>query len=371
MTAERYMQTATMADGSVCYRYNPPKEVIEAGVVVSKYIGNDYDVALAYCAEQNLAMDVWRKEMKRLHHLSKDSRVEDIVKVYMLSHMYTTLAPKTQVDYALCLNSWKTQIVVGTLLHKAKASALTAPACQQLYDRAVSKGKVSQANHTLAVYKVVFNFAINRGYITHNVFAGVKRIQTKSRRVTWNREHIRAFLNVAYSRYEWRNIGMIVNMAYEWGQRLGDMRVLLWSSYNFDTGVLTLTQSKRRATVKLPTSEGLQAMLKQQHDSFGWQPYIAPSITKKAGGGLKPYSITRISVIGNSIMEEAQLPEELQLMDLRRTAITEMVEEGVPVTSIMALSGHATPNSLTPYIKHTQAAAQRAQDMRKFPERLI
>jgi len=32
MTAERYMQTATMADGSVCYRYNPPKEVIEAGV---------------------------------------------------------------------------------------------------------------------------------------------------------------------------------------------------------------------------------------------------------------------------------------------------------------------------------------------------
>jgi hypothetical protein len=54
----------------------------------------------------------------------------------------------------------------------------------------------------------------------------------------------------------------------------------------------------------------------------------------------------------------------LQLMDLRRTAITEMVEAGVPLSNIMALSGHATPGSLAPYIKNTLRSASVAQQMR-------
>jgi integrase len=51
-------------------------------------------------------------------------------------------------------------------------------------------------------------------------------------------------------------------------------------------------------------------------------------------------------------------------MDLRRTAITELVEAGVPLPNIMALSGHSTPQSLTPYMKATLKGSTLAQSMR-------
>ena len=35
-------------------------------------------------------------------------------------------------------------------------------------------------------------------------------------------------------------------------------------------------------------------------------------------------------------------------MDMRRTAITEMVEAGVDTTQIMAVSGHNSPQSMRP-----------------------
>jgi integrase len=148
------------------------------------------------------------------------------------------------------------------------------------------------------------------------------------------------------------------------------MRMLTWDSYNADTGTLTLTQSKRGANITVPTSTGLQAMLAQQHVDFGWQQYIAP-VPKTVKGKLLPYSLNKLSKLGTTIMAEADLPEELTLMDLRRTAITEMVEVGVPVSSIMAMSGHTTPSSLTPYIQHTLRGASTAQMMRDFPPDLM
>jgi site-specific recombinase XerD len=102
-------------------------------------------------------------------------------------------------------------------------------------------------------------------------------------------------------------------------------------------------------------------MLKQQHLDLSWQPYIMPASTKNTP---KPYSLQQLSKVGKVVMQEAGLPDELQLMDLRRTAITEMVEVGVALTNVMALSGHATVHSLTPYVKHTLKSATVAQNMR-------
>jgi integrase len=91
---------------------------------------------------------------------------------------------------------------------------------------------------------------------------------------------------------------------------------------------------------------------------------MAPSTQEDGKGGLLPYSLNNLSRVGLTIMREAGLPEELQLMDLRRTAITELVESGVPLPNIMALSGHSTPQSLTPYMKATLKGSTLAQTMR-------
>jgi integrase len=343
------------------YRYNPPKDAVAAGVVQRKYF-DSVDEANAYATAGNAAIVEWRKERKYLKALTANSNIDDLIRSYKTSLTYKNLTERTREHYDYYLLRWYKSRLGGVPLLKAKLNTVVTPMCQRVYDEHAEQS-ISLANHSLALYRLIFNYGIRQGFVTHNPFTHVKPMRTKPRRVTWEREQVRAFLNTAYSRWEWRNVGLIVHMAYEWGQRLGDMRTLTWDSYDVNTGVLSLTQSKRRAKVTLPTSEGLQQVLKQQHADYGWQSYVAPS-QRKVHRQLVPYSIDIINDVGRTIMDAAKLPQELWLMDLRRTAITEMVENGVPVTSVMAISGHATPQSLTPYIRHTLKGATVAQQMR-------
>lgn len=369
MPMPKYMMVVETASGNKVYRYNPPKDAVTDGVVKREAVGADFEAACAYVEKQNAIMDEWRRERKYLKALTSKSTVEDLVKSYLTSKSFEDLNEKTKIDYQYYLKTWYSDKLGGVSLPNAKIGNIMAPMCQRVYDDNADRS-VSLANHALSVYRLIFNYGIRKGFTTHNPFSGVKKRSTKPRKVVWERHHVRAFLNTAFSDFDWRNVGVIVNMAYEWGQRLGDMRELTWDEYNIDTGILTLTQSKRGANIQVPTSEGLQKMLAQQHHDFGWQKYIAPA-PKSIKGKLYPYSVNRLNRVGRRIMEEAQLPPELLLMDLRRTAITEMVEVGVPVSSIMAVSGHATPMSLSPYIKHTLRGATTAQTMRDFPKELM
>ena len=127
---------------------------------------------------------------------------------------------------------------------------------------------------------------------------------------------------------------------------------------------MDLTQSKRNADVHLPISDELMHMLKQQDKSFGFQSFVAPQINP-SDGSYKPYRKGNISTYINSIKQAADLPAELTAMDMRRTAITEMVEAGVDVTQIKQVSGHKNIRSLDPYIKHTFSGASSALAQRQ------
>jgi len=363
-----YMQVVQRGDETT-YRYNPPSDAVEAGVVKREQLGTDLSTASAYVKEQNILLNEWRREKRYLKNLSAKSTVDDLIKSYINSQTFLSLGDKTRQDYVYYMNSWKKSRLGSVPLPKSKIGTIVTPMCQRIYEEHADRS-ISMASHTLAVYRLLFNYAIRHGFTNHNPFSKVQTRKHKSRKIVWERHHVRAFLNTAFSKFQWRNVGVIVNMAYEWGQRLGDMRELTWDSYNLDTGVLTLTQSKRGANIQVPTSEGLRKMLAQQHEDFCWQPYIAPS-HRVIRGVAKPYTLMSLNRMGNVIMKEAQLPDELMLMDLRRTAISEMVEVGVPMSSIMAVSGHATPMSLSPYIKHTLRGATNAQQMRGLPEYLI
>lgn len=62
----------------------------------------------------------------------------------------------------------------------------------------------------------------------------------------------------------------------------------------------------------------------------------------------------------DEVKEKANLPHELTGMDLRRTAITQMVEAGSDQFEIMQVSGHSSPNSVTPYLVNTFTGATNA-----------
>jgi len=141
------------------------------------------------------------------------------------------------------------------------------------------------------------------------------------------------------------------------------MRLLQWEQYDLESGILTLEQSKRGAEVTLPTSVGLQAMLKKQHEDFGFQKWIAPR-PRPVGSLYQPYSMRGLSVQAKIVREASGISDLLQIRDMRRTGTVEMVDAGVDLPQIMSVTGHANPASVKPYMKNTLKSSSMAMKAR-------
>ena len=191
----------------------------------------------------------------------------------------------------------------------------------------------------------------------------IKTESDKPRKVKWTRDQVYQFLDAAYSDFKWRSIGLIVHMSYDLAQRVGDMRVLTWDKVDLNAQRIDLTQSKRGADVHLPISDALCAMLQQQKEDFGFQTYVTPKTTPVAGAYV-PYPVDQINGAINEVKDAAELPKNITAMDLRRTAITEMVEGGADLAHIMQVSGHRSPDSVRPYMVNTYTGAKNALSKR-------
>ena len=351
--------------------YNPPQNAIDAGVVKRKSFPLDKrDEAIAYAVDCNARMEEWRSAVKHIAGLRKDGRVKDVIFAYLHSVDYTSLTEVTKRAYKAAIEAWRNIKVAGMALQHHKLSALETPMIQRMYDEEVRRTSIYTANYNMTVYRVVMNHAIRHGYTRHNAFEKVKKKATKHRKTMWQRSNVMAFLNTAFSRWEWRNVGIIFYMIYEWGQRVSDILNLKWENIDFDTNTVTIRQSKRDAIVRLPISHGLATMLKQQKKDFFLSQYVAPQMVRQQGK-FKPYTLSTINNYVSAIMTAARLDTNLQLRDLRRTAITETIENGGDLLTVMQMSGHQSAASVTPYFVHTRRGAAKAQEIRQFPDQLM
>lgn len=283
--------------------------------------------------------------------------IQRLADVYKESLEYKDLRDETKKNYNYMLSC------LVKHLGKSSVKNLTTKECKMLYDKWCNQG-VSFANHIIAVANIVMNYGVRMEHIASNPFSSVRKRSTQSRSVVWTPEDVQQLLTTAYSDFRWRNVGLIAQMAYEWCQRIGDMRTLTWDAIDFDKKRCHIRQSKRRAEVILPISVELCEMLEQQHDDFGFQDYVAPR-PKPVGGKYIPYSVYKMSLFSRELIRAAGLPDTLRLSDLRRTGTTEMVEAGVDIAQIMSVTGHANPQSVKPYIKNTYSTANFALTKRK------
>ena len=283
--------------------------------------------------------------------------VKHLVDKYYNSNDFKMLRSRTKKDYKYCLS------IMVEDFGSVNFCELTSKQAKHAYERWVERG-ISLANHVCTVSSILFRYAIEMEYTHVNPFANIRRKTPPQRKVVWTEDDVRQFLDTAYGEFQWRSIGLIVHMAYEWCQRLGDMRLLEWDNIDLEEKKLYLEQSKRRAEVTLPIEDDLHSMLVQQEQDFGFQRYVVPRTTP-VQGQYHPYSMERLSKVGRAVMREAGLSDELRLMDLRRTGTTQMVEAGVPMGQIMSVTGHSNPQSVKPYMKNTYASANNALTARK------
>ena len=290
-------------------------------------------------------------------------QVTTLVDDYYKSYDYRNLRDDTKRQYkyhiSVMLNTEVDGVKLSTLDYKKFPTRIA----KEAYNQWCEKG-IHMANHIMSASRLMFNHGLRMELCTINPFENIRRRTVERRKTVWGREDVQRLLEVAYSDFSTRNIGLIAHMAYEWCQRLGDMRMLTWDNIDFETQTVEIEQSKRHADVHLPIENDLFDMLKQQEQDFGFQQYIAPR-PYPINGEYSPYSLTKLPKYGRRLMNEAGLSKELRLSDLRRTGVTEMVEAGVGMGQIMSVTGHVNPASVKPYMKNTLKSAELALTTRK------
>ena len=284
--------------------------------------------------------------------------LKEMVDDYYSSYEYNDLRDETKADYKYLISQVLDTRVEGQYLRQVDVKKLTTKICKLAYNIWCDRG-IHFANKTMAIARVLYNHGLRMEIVGSNPFNAVRRRKPQVRSTLWSKDDVVKLLDFAYSEFETRNLGLIAQMAYEWCQRVGDMRLLKWDNVDFEHKRVHILQSKRRAEVYLPVSDELLDMLEQQREDFGFQDYIAPR-PYAIGGKYEPYTKYKMSKHGRTLIRNAGLPDTLRLSDLRHTGTTEMVQAGVGIGQIMSVTGHANPQSVKPYIKNTYDAANYA-----------
>jgi integrase len=359
----KYTVKTKLKDGSTVYRFVPPKDAKLSGVVKSKTF-KDGRAARYEIPKLIKVVDDFRKGKILAGNIDVNSNLRQVLAHYYKTGQFNSLSLHTQKTYTYGFNKICVTKMFGRELGDITLKYLTPTHCTELYETWVKQVSVDNANQLSRIFSVLINFCISLGLMDKNPMSMVKKRSHEPRSVVWTQEQVELFVETAFSKFEYRNIGLLALLCYEWGQRPVDIRLLKWSSIDFDNKMVTIKQTKRGATVQLPIEGKLDELLSQQKEDWGFQDYVLP-YQRPSDGAYGVIEHFQVSALANEVKALCGLPRELQMGDLRKTAITELIRSGVDQLAIMSVTGHRNVQSLNPYNKHNFNTAKSALEMRR------
>jgi integrase len=354
----KYTKKVLLKDGTTVHRFTPPKEARKAGVVKSQTF-SDGRTARYEVPRLLEAIEAYRKGEIKAGTVGPTSKIKHIIGYYLASKHFVSLAPSSQLKYEIEL----AKVSLSTL-GEMPLDRLTARICNDVYETWVQAHTVAKANERARLFSVVLNYARSLDLINDNPMGRVKKVKHEAYTPIWTQAQVELFIATAFTKFEWRNIGLLVMMCYEWAQRPTDITHLQWSNLDLTRAKVKIKQSKRGAEVEMPIEGSLLSLLKQQEADYGFQKLVIPN-HRSSDKAYVPLNPMAIGPILRQVKEACGLPEELKIGHLRKTAITEFVAAGVDSTGIMQVTGHKNISSLNPYMKHTYEGAKTAQASRK------
>tara|TARA_R110002020_G_scaffold6662_4_gene28224 strand:- start:9500 stop:10585 length:1086 start_codon:yes stop_codon:yes gene_type:complete len=359
----KYTHKAKLKDGSTVYRFNPPKDAKSAGVVEHQTF-SDGRVARHEIPKLVKIVDDFRKGNILVGKIGVTSNLRQVLTYYYNTGQYNSLSTRTKKTYMYGFNRICKTKIFNRELGDITVKSLTSQHCTQLYDTWASRVGVDHANQLSRILSVLLNFCRSIELIESNPMSRVKKRSHEPRSVTWDKKEVELFIDTAFTQFKWRNIGLLALLAYEWGQRPIDITLLEWTDIDFSKQMVTIKQTKRGETVKLPVENKILKLVLQQGIDWDWQPYILPHL-RPADGNYIPIPSGMVSQLANEVKSACGLNMNLHMGDLRKTAIVELIESGVDSLAIMHVTGHKNVQSLNPYNKRNFDTAKSALDMRR------
>lgn len=359
-TRFKYTQKIRNVGGGWSWRFSPPTDVIKAGVSRSMTF-RDGRTAMYAIPKELEAIEAYRRGELAAGTVGRSSTLAQVIAHYKETRLFENLSLNSKLAYELAFNNIVSTPLGSITFGMIKIKNITARMCTIIYE-VWSKLSIPSANTNARIFSVVMSYCVSLDMLMANPMTKVRKLRHTPRSEVWTQEQVKQFLEVAFSQFKWRNVGLLAYMMYEWCQRPVDIRHLKWS--NFNEGTVKIVQRKRGATVELPVNKSLMTMLDEQKEDYGFQDYVVPYL-RKGDNAYRPYTIGCLNKIVNDILAEAGLPKDLRIGELRKTGIVELVDAGVDSIMIMSVSGHKNISGLNPYMKHTLTAATKALEMRR------
>jgi len=358
----KYTSKVARKSGGTSWVFKPPQDASSAGVVKAQTF-RDGRTAKVEVPKLIDKVDAFRRGELVAGNIGTTSNLSQIVGHYLKTKHFNSLSRNTQNNYMFNLKSICRTEVYGKSLGTFKVTHLSVPVCTAMYDTWEEDVSTDSANQYSRVFSMLMNYCASLRIVNDNPMKHVKKRTHETRSIIWTDEEVERFCDVAFSDFKYRNIGLAVLMAYEWGQRPIDIYNLKWSSVLFDLDMVKIRQSKRGARVELPLEEPLTSLLKEQQKDWDFQEYVIP-LERPSDGAYRPFSHATSGPLFREVKALAGLPDELRVGDLRKTAINQMIGSDVAHLAIMSVTGHKNVASLNPYVKHNLDTAKAAQKKR-------
>jgi hypothetical protein len=351
------MEPRRLADGSTAYYYCPPKKALRAGIVISEALGKDPIKAATRAEHLNQRIDDWRNGLE-VRATGNRGTIDWLIGEYEKSDRYLRLGKATRADYHNRLRIFANLTTKGgKRLGSIMADQFKARHADQLYLRLQEIGgdgiptKLSGANGIIRVVRRIFYLAIRWEVpgVSVNPFAKMELVSAPSREVVIPPEHLDVFCAQAIALGR-RSMALAATLQYEMTQRPIDVRLLPWARYKASEVQVRQTKTKKLVWVPLlPDLAHLKAMLDET-------PQVSTQIVINEKTG-KPYTGPEYSHAFREIADSAGLPPEYQAADFRRSGMDEGGDAGATEDELRSLSGHASREVVSVYVKPNRTKA--------------
>lgn len=319
--------------GEARWLFDPPRLAKNARVAKRKTY-EDGRVARIEIPKQLEKIKLFQDRKIAGNHIASNSSMYQVFDLFIRTdRSYITLRNKKSVIDAAKLMC-ETKLSSGQFFGDLRVSTVSLPHVKQVAEKA---GYIYHLRAAL-------NFAIERGVIKHNaaqeylnsVARKKSRRKGKSKRTYWTRQEVLDLLDVAFSDFKTRNVGILVLLIYQYAQPFNVVKDLKWDDVDFTQGIIKING------LELPMNEAVQKQLELQKEDFGFQDYVAPRMVHLKGW--VPHDIASVSKILGPIKKNKK-----SLKELRQTAIKELLESGTDIRAVMSLTGLTVQTLLENY----------------------
>ena len=368
----RHTRVKILADGQPAYFYEVPTKYrrVSCCPVHSEALGFELSQAISRANELNAALDAWRKGEPSG---PQPGSVAWLIRKYQNSSKYRKLAPKSQRAYDQSLRLLEGyELPSGRSFWSFHIKAIKPQHADALYEKLQWSGgrrRLATANAAMRVARLVWKFAIRRGYAHINPFVAMDLESTGGKTRPALRDEVYRFVQKA-DEMGFASMGTAAMLAFELCQREGDViGTISWSDYRRGQGI-AVRQHKTGERVAVPLFSDGDALFPELEQRLDSTPRRGPLIIMRdrpdrRTGSYLPYKEDHFRHLFRKIADAAGLPKQFTFMGLRHGGLTELGDAEATDQEMMAISGHRTRQTLTVYSRRSgQQAANAARKRR-------